>query len=156
MLGLTAEGQSVGSNEGRLTLKAMVSVSLPAARTAPAAKRSVRNAPAPSARVWRRVTSTMHDLPIHPSHRSHVPRLRILRATLSRPLIATLPKWNSRGKAWDTQLYEAEFICACAIHWLARAFSVSTAFSLTPHEPLNMLMQINNRPEGARRWRRGP
>ena len=25
----------------------------------------------------------------------------------------------------------------------ARAFSVSRALSLTPHEPLNMLMQIN-------------
>src|SRR6202042_1630080 len=81
MLGLTAEVPSVGSNEGRLTLKAMVSVSLPAARTAPAAKRSVRNAPAPSAKVWRRVTSTMHDLPIRPSRRSHGARPRILRAT---------------------------------------------------------------------------
>src|ERR1700722_4870250 len=142
MLGLTAEGQSVGSNEGRLTLKAMVSVSLPAARTAPAASRSVRNAPAPSAKVWRRVTSTMHDLPIHPSRRLHGLRLRILRATSNRPLTARLAKWNWRSKAVESQLYEAEFICACAIHWLRRAFSVSRAMSLTPHEPLNMLMQI--------------
>jgi hypothetical protein len=43
----------------------------------------------------------------------------------------------------SAQLYEAEFICACAIPWLDRAFSVSTGLSLTLHEPLNMLMQIN-------------
>src|SRR5271163_998766 len=87
----------------------MVSVSLPAARTAPAASRSVRNAPAPSAKVWRRVTSTMHNLPIHPSHRLHVVRLRILRATFSQPLMATLAKWNWRSKALPGQLYEPEF-----------------------------------------------
>src|ERR1700677_3835798 len=109
MVGLTADVPSVGSNEGRLTLKAMVSVSLPAARTALAVSRSVRNAPAPSARVWRRVTSMMHDLPIHPSRRSHVSRLRILRATFRRPLIARLAKWNWRGKARAGQLYEPEF-----------------------------------------------
>src|ERR1700733_856088 len=112
MLGLTAEAPSVGSNEGRLTLKAMVSVSLPAARTAPAASRSVRNAPAPSAKVWRRVTSTMHDLPIHPSRRSHGLMLRILRATSSRPLTSKASKVELARQGGGASLYGEEFLGA--------------------------------------------
>ena len=40
------------------------------------------------------------------------------------------------------QLYEEEFICACAVPRLGHAFSVSIRVSLTAHDPLNMLMQI--------------
>src|ERR1700722_14922840 len=97
----------------------------------------------------------MHDLPIHPSRRSHVRGCAFcchFQPTVNRN--ASKVEFAKQGGA--APLYEAEFICAYAIHWLARAFSVRTALSLTPHEPLNMLMQINNRPEGASRWRKGP
>src|SRR5271155_3461400 len=67
IVGLTAEGPVVGSNDGRLTLKAIVSVSLVCAKAPPPPPRisSDRNVAAPSASVSRRFILIM--LPLHPS-----------------------------------------------------------------------------------------
>src|ERR1700733_3855357 len=121
----------------------MVSVSLAPARTAPARSSSVRNAPAPSARVWRRVTSTMHGLPIHPSRRSHGLKDSHFACHIQPTVNRNASKVELARQGGGAQLYEEEFIRACAFSWLARAFSVGTPLSLTAHEPLNMLMQIN-------------
>src|SRR5665213_1343705 len=59
MVGLTAEGPTVGSNEGRLTLKAIVSLSLACACAAPPSNSSLRKPAPPKASASRRFTLTM-------------------------------------------------------------------------------------------------
>ena len=68
-------GPAVGSNEGRLTLKAIVSVS-PVSREGPSAEQKLgkKSLLAPSASVWRRFTSNISTLPVSQTDRATADR----------------------------------------------------------------------------------